>query len=262
MSLYYDDLYIRYFGIEKIIELFKRKFYWSNIDTDVQDYIKTCPICQGKAVNTYKPYRKLNPLPVPLRPWKHISMDWITGLPASETRNGQVFDAILIMVDRFSRIALFLACQTTMDAAEFAETIYREVDMRFGPPSNIVSDRDSRITNGFWKEVYQHAKIKRRLSTAFHPQTDGLTKALNKVVENYLRAYTNLEQRDWATLLYTAAFAYNNTFNHTLKMTPFKCVYGYDPKLHIDIGDDVPKEEISLAKERVQKLKELRQEFQ
>ena len=145
-----------------------------------------------------------------------------------------------------------------MDAAEFAETIYREVDMRFGSLSSIVNDWDSKITNGFWKEVYQYIKIKRRLSTAFHPQTDGLIETLNKVVENYLKAYINLEQRDWATLLYTAAFAYNNTFNYTLKMTSFKYVYGYDLELYMDVGDDVPKEEIPLVKERVQKLKELR----
>ena len=77
-----------------------------------------------------------------------------------------------------------------------------------------------------------------------------------------MRVYTNLEQRDWATLLYTAAFAYNNTFNYTLKIIFFKCIYGYDPKLYMDVGDDVFKREIPLAKERVQKLKELCQEFQ
>ena len=63
-------------------------------------------------------------------------------------------------------------------------------------------------------------------------------------------------------MLYTATFAYNNTLNHTLKITPFKCIYRYDPKLYIDVGDDVPKREIPLAKERIQKLKELYQEFQ
>ena len=123
------------------------------MDTDVQDYVKTCPICQGKAISTHKPYGKLHPLPVPTRPWRDISVDWITGLPVSKTKEGQVYDAILTVVDRFSRMALFLPCKTSIDAAEFAEMIYREVEMRFEPFLNIVNDRDFRITNNFWKEV-------------------------------------------------------------------------------------------------------------
>ena len=83
-----------------------------------------------------------------------------------------------------------------MDTTEFTETVYKEVEIRFGPFTNIISDRDSRITSRFWKEVYQHTKIKHRLSTTFHIQTDGFIEAINKLIENYLRAYANLEQRN------------------------------------------------------------------
>ncbi len=76
-------------------------------------------------------------------------MDWITSLPALETRNGQVFDVIFTMVNRFNRIVLFLTYQTIIDATKFIEMIYRKIDIRFSPPSNIVNDRDSRITNRF-----------------------------------------------------------------------------------------------------------------
>ena len=77
-----------------------------------------------------------------------------------------------------------------------------------------------------------------------------------------MQVYTNLEQQNWATLLQTAEFGYNNSFNHSLKMTPFKYIYRYDPKLHIDIGDAVSKEEIPSAKERVETFKELHQKLQ
>lgn len=147
-----------------------------------------------------------------------------------------------------------------MDAAEFAETMYAEIEMCFGPPTSIVSDRDSKITSQFWAEVYLFSMIKRRLSTAFYPQTDGQTEALNKAVDNYLRAYTNLEQKNWAKLLSTAAFAYNNSYNHFLKRTPFRCMYGYDPELRIDVEDDVPEGGILSAKDRVSRLQALRKE--
>ena len=100
--------------------------------------------------------------------------------------------------------------------------------------------------------------MKRRLSTAFHPQTDGQTEILNKIVENYLRAFTNLEQMNWAKLLGPAAFAYNNSYNHTLKTTPFRVLYGYDPDFHVDIANNVPEGRVPAAKDRIQKLHELR----
>lgn len=261
MRLYHDDEHAGHWGVEKTLELLKRKFQWKGMKEDVEDYVRTCPVCQGNSVSNHKPYGKLSPLPRPSRPWKDISLDWITGLPPSRKGN-DVYDAILTIVDRFTKMAIFLPCKSTMDAAEFAEAFYREVEMRFGPPSSIVSDRDSRITSKFWAEVCLHAIIKRRLSTAFHPQTDGQTEVLNKAIENYLRAFTNLEQMNWANLLPTAAFAYNNSYNHSLQMTPFRCMYGYDPEIRIDVADDVPEGKIPSARDRVKQLHDLREQLQ
>jgi hypothetical protein len=261
MSLYHDDEHAGHWGVEKTLELLRRKLWWPTQKKDVEEYVKTCPVCQGKAIARHKPYGELQPLPRPTRPWKDIAVDWITGLPESITTKGK-FDSILVIVDRYSRMALFLPCTRDMDAAEFAETIYAEVEMRFGTPSSIVSDRDTRITSQFWKEVCYYGKIKRRLSTSFHPQTDGQTEALNNALENYLRAYIGTDPHSWAKLLPTAEFAYNNSYNHSLKTTPFKCVYGYDPEVRIDVADDVPEGGIPSAKERVQKLQDLRKQLE
>jgi hypothetical protein len=76
------------------------------------------------------------------------------------------------------------------------------------------------------------------MSTAFHPQTDGQTEILNRILENYLRAYTSLEQMNWAKLLPAAEFAYNNSRNSTTKISPFKALYGYDPELRFDVADN------------------------
>jgi hypothetical protein len=100
--------------------------------------------------------------------------------------------------------------------------------------------------------------VKRKLSTAFHPKTDGQLEILNKIVENYLRAFTNLEQMNWAKLLPTAIYAYNNSLNHILKMTPFKAMYGYDPDFHIDVEGDVTGR-APAALDRVNKLEGLTQ---
>ena len=74
-------------------------------------------------------------------------------------------------------------------AADFAELFFERIECVFGTPRSVVSDHDSRITSDFWREVCQYKVIKRRMSTAYHPQTDGQTEVLNRIVEDYLRYY-------------------------------------------------------------------------
>ncbi len=99
------------------------------------------------------------------------------------------------------------------------------------------------------------------MSTAFYLQTDGQTKILNQIVKNYLRAFTNLEDIDQANLLLTAAFAYNNSYNYTLKTTLFRVIYRYNPDFYIDVADNVSQERVLAAKERILKLQELREKL-
>ena len=260
VRLHHDEQSAGHWGVQKTLELLQRKFKWEGMQQDVEEYVQTCSVCQGNAAPKHKPYGQLSPLPQPSRPWKEISMDFITQLPVSMVGACE-YNAILTIVDRYTKMAIFLPVQDTIDAAEMAELLHREVELRYGCPSGIVSDRDSKITSKLWAEICHYSFIKRRMSTAFHPQTDGQTESLNRIVEGYLRAFTSLEQMDWAKLLPTAAFAYNNSMNHTLRISPFKALYGYDPEFHVDIADDVPEGEIPAAKDRVRKLHELRQDL-
>ena len=96
------------------------------------------------------------------------------------------------------------------------------------------------------------------MSTAFHPQTDGQTEILNQILENYLRAYTSLEQMNWAKLLRSAEFTYNNSWSSTTKTTPFMALYGYNLELRFDIEDTATKGETPAAHDRILRLQELR----
>ena len=96
------------------------------------------------------------------------------------------------------------------------------------------------------------------MSTAFHPQTDGQTEILNRILENYLRAYTNLEQMNWAKLLPSAEYTYNNSRSSSTQITPFMALYGYNPELRFDIEDNINQGEVPAAHNRILHLKELR----
>src|SRR6266496_6004452 len=96
------------------------------------------------------------------------------------------------------------------------------------------------------------------MSTAFHLQTDGQTEILNRIFENYLRAYISLEQINWAKLLPSAEFAYNNSRSSSTKITPFIALYSYNPELRFDVGDTVTPGEAPAARDRVVRLQDLR----
>jgi len=144
---------------------------------------------------------------------------------------------------------------------DFAELFFEHVECRFGTPRSIVTDRDSRITSDFWREVCEIRIIKRRLSTAYHPQTDGQNEALNQIIEDYLRAYTSDNQTAWARLLPLAQFAYNNSRNHITGINPIRLLYGFDCEIRVDVADNVTERRIPAAKDRIETLYQLRREL-
>src|SRR5438045_3229046 len=264
LEVYHDCPSGGHWGRDKTLELIQRHFTWDGITDDVCAYVATCPICQGKAIHRHKPYGKLKPLPIPTDMWnspfKEISLDWITGLPPS-IKNGQKYNSILTIVCRVTKYALFIPTQDDANAADFAELFFEHVKCHFGTPRSIVTDCDSCITLDFWRKVCEMKIIKRRLSTAYHPQTDGQSEALNWIIEDYLRAYSSDEQTVWAKLLPLAQFAYNNSRNHTTGMSPNRLLHGFDCDLRIDVADNVSERRIPAAKDRIEKLHQLRQEL-
>ena len=261
LKRYHDDPYAGHFGALRTTELLKRRYHWPSMGDDVATYVKSCDICQKAKVKRHKPYGEMQPLPKPTRPWEEIAMDFMSGVPLSK-RGEVVYDAILVIVDRYSKMALYFPVQKTIKAAEVADILIDSIFTRFGFPKGIVSDRDPRFTSEFWSELCYYAKVKRRLSTAFHPQTDGQTERQNQTLQEYLRAFCSLTQRDWAARLPIAEFAFNNAFRSDLDATPFRVVLGYDPPSYFDAGDSVEKGRVPAAKERIQRIHELRKDLQ
>ncbi|KAJ1576417.1 hypothetical protein NDA14_003096 [Ustilago hordei] len=105
----------------------------------------------------------------------------------------------------------------------------------FGYPDHMVSDRGRQFISGAWKAFADQMGMKHSLSTAYHPQMDGQTERVNQVVEQYLHMYCNYEQNNWAGLLDTAAFVYNNTIHNSIGVSPFFACYRWNPKAHPDI---------------------------
>jgi transposase InsO family protein len=142
-------------------------------------------------------------------------MDFITDLPWSRMGDKK-YNAILVVVDRFTLMAHYFPTTTNITATELADLFWSKISRYYGDIESIVSDRGPIFTSSFWANFCHHLGIKRRLSTAFHPQTDGQTERQNQTLEQYLRIYSNYEQDDWASLLVAAEWAYNSSYNATI----------------------------------------------
>ena len=118
-----------------------------------------------------------------------------------------------------------------INAPGLAEVIIDVVVQHHGLPDSIITDRGSLFTSKFWSSLCYFLGIKRRLSIAFHPQTDGQTERQNNTIEAYLQAFVNFKQNDWAKFLPMAKFAYNNAKNASTGYTPFELNYGYHPRV-------------------------------
>ncbi len=161
-----------------------------NMYKQVEAYCTFCLICQGVRVIRGKQPGQLQPLPISKNAWDVFSMGFIIGLPESVTYGGR-YNAILVVVDKLSKMCHYIPCCSDMTAGELAEVITRDVIRLHGVPSAIISDRGSLLTSRVWANLMYSFRIKRRLSTAFHPQTGRQTERQISVLEQYLRSYIN-----------------------------------------------------------------------
>lgn len=105
-----------------------------------------------------------------------------------------------------------------------------------GLPNSVITDRGFVFTSKFYSSLCYALKIKQKLSTAFHPQTDGQTERQNSSMKQYLRAFVNYEQDNWVPLLPMAEFAYNNSVNAFTEISPFEVVLEYSPRMTFEMG--------------------------
>jgi len=225
MESEHDTKVAGHMGQDKTIELIRRNFWWPKMNERIIDFVKSCPKCQQNKASRHQPYGLSSPLELPYAPWQSIAMDFITELPESEG-----CDQLWVVIDRFTKMAHFLPLQKEGKmAADLAVVFAREIWKFHGLPTDIVSDRDSHVTSEIWKGFLRLSGIRLRMSTAFHPQTNGQTEWLNQTIEAYLRAFVTKEQDDWVRLLPMAEFAYNNSVTTGNGMSPFYANYGFHP---------------------------------
>ena len=221
-------------GHNRMVRLLSARFHLKNLAQGVAKYLKNCPVCCELARHTGPP-PLLCPLPVPDSPWRDISVDFVRPLPTSDG-----FNMIMVVVDRLTKMRHYIHCTAKeADSGTLAPAMARlfldHVFRLHGLPDTIVSDHGWQFISAFWEHLTSSLGIKRKLSTAYHPQTDGQTERANEDLENYLRRYVSWKQDHWACWLSVAEFAANSAPSATTGISPFHAVYGYEPRIDFDI---------------------------
>ena len=219
-----------HFGVAKTLGILHDHFFWPHMKRDVERICEKCITCK-QAKSKLKPHGLYTPLPIPSEPWTDISMDFVLGLP--RTKRGR--DSVFVVVDRFSKMAHFIACHKTDDASHIADLFFKEIVRLHGMPRTIVSDRDAKFLSYFWKTLWGKLGTKLLFSTTCHPQTDGQTEVVNRTLSSLLRAIIKKNLKTWEDCLPHVEFAYNISIHSATKFSPFEIVYGFNPLSPLDL---------------------------
>ncbi|WVZ69566.1 hypothetical protein U9M48_018337 [Paspalum notatum var. saurae] len=209
-------------GSEKMYQDPKQKFWWYGMKREVAEYVALCDVCREGESRASKARRIVTAAQDSEWKWEEIGMDFIVSLP--RTQSG--FDSIWVVVDRLTKVAHFIPVKTTYSGAKLAELYMSVIVCLHGVPKKIVSDRGTQFTSHFWKRLHESMGTKLNFSSAYHPQTDGQTERANQILEDMLRACAIQYGTSWDKSLPYAEFSYNNSYQASIKMSPFQALYG------------------------------------
>jgi len=216
-------------GRARTYALLSREYYWKGMSSFVRRWVRNCYTCRRTKSFRIGYQGHLQPLPVPQKAWLDISMDFIVGLPESEG-----FDAIWVVVDRLTKMRHYIPCHSTDGSEELARLFVKYIARYHGLPETIVSDRGPQFISDFWKHITARWKTSARLSTAYHPETDGQTERINAILEDHLRSYVAYLQDDWVEWLPLAEFSANSLPSETTGVSPFFANYGFNPRIGVE----------------------------
>lgn len=220
-----------HFGMDKTYFSIRQQYIWPHMKHHVEQYVKTCDLCQ-KSKTYHQKKLGIPQIPeLPLNPWENVTMDFCGPFP--KTKDGH--DMILVTICNLTRELVLIPCTSRETGASTACLFVKHVFRYKGLPKQINSDRGPQFIANFWKHVWLLLKTKVVLSSPYHPQSQALAERQNKIFLENLISFCNARQNNWDELLILYEFAYNNSIHEGLGDTPFFLNHGRVPRLPVTI---------------------------
>uniref|UniRef100_A0A8C6NUN6 Gypsy retrotransposon integrase-like protein 1 n=1 Tax=Nothobranchius furzeri TaxID=105023 RepID=A0A8C6NUN6_NOTFU len=213
-------------GVGRTVALIRRSFWWSSLYRDVKESGSACHACAQQKGTNQSPAGLLSPLPVPSRPWSHIALDFVCGLPLSHG-----FSVILTIVDRFSKACHLVPLKALPSSAVTAQLLIKHIFRLHGIPTEILSDRGPQFVSRIWKEFATALGARVALTSGFHPQTNGQCERMNQELGSKLRCVYATNPSTWSDHLAWVEYAHYSHVSSATGQSPFESSLGYKPSL-------------------------------
>ena len=221
-----------HFGFHGTLRKLASHYKWKGMAGDVKRYCKSCLTCQSNKAATAAPYGLLHPLPIPDKKWQYLTLDFVVELPP--TAGGH--DTILVVVEKLTKFVILLPTKKDATAVDIAHLFHASIMPFSAVPEYIISDRDPKFTSKFWSELFSALGSKLSMSTAFHPQSDGQTERMNRLMQQVLRCYAQKAPHTWVDHLPDVALAINSSVSSATGYSPYYLMFGVEPNLPHVLG--------------------------
>ncbi|GFX26664.1 transposon Tf2-6 polyprotein [Trichonephila clavipes] len=216
-------------GFAKTYDRIRKRFYWPGMYRNVVRYVMHCRECQRRKSVPQRPPGRLVPIPPAIAPFHRIGIDLLGRFPKSAHGNKW----IIVCTDYSTRYAITKALPTA-EVDEIAKFLLEEIVLRHGAPRVIITDRGAVFRSRLISSLVDLCNIDHRFTTAYHPQTNGLTERFNKTLADMLSMYVDVEQKNWDEILPFVTFAYNTAKQETTGFTPFYLLHGREAETTLD----------------------------
>ncbi|KAA3480313.1 Transposon Ty3-G Gag-Pol polyprotein [Gossypium australe] len=214
------------FSVSRVTKMYnnlKKWHWWPSMKKDISEFVSRCLIFQQVKAKNQVPSGLLQPIMTPQWKWDQIAIDFVTGLPLTPKKK----DSVWVVVDRLTNSAHFIPVRIDYSLDKLAIYYVSKIVRLHRVPLSIISDRDLRFTSRFWKKLEEALGTKLSFNTAFHLQTDGQPERVIQILEDMLRCCVLEIQGNWEKYLPLVEFAYNNSFQSSLKIAPYEALYGH-----------------------------------
>lgn len=225
----HDEPASGHLGFTRTLDRVRKSYYWPKLAECVKRYVQACRECQRRKSPAVKPAGLLNPIDPPGKPFDQVGMDLLGPFPLSSSGNRW----IIVATDYLTRYAETKALPRGT-ASEVAQFFIQGIVLRHGAPSHVITDRGKAFTAQLIEDVFKLSCTTHRRTTAYHPQTNGLTERLNKTMTDMLSMYVDVQHKTWDEILPYVTFAYNTATQETTRFTPFYLVYGREAQTMLD----------------------------
>jgi transposase InsO family protein len=233
LTYYHNDKWSGHRAGRPTYNRLRQQFYWHGMLKQVEEFVTTCDTCHRSKSRSAAPYGLLESPRLPNGPGEQISIDFIMDL-AQDPISGH--DAILVVVDRFTKLVTLIPTNTSVTGQGTAELLYTFIFTKRGYPFNIIMDRDPRFRGRWFTDFCHYSGIKASMSSGNHPETDGSTERMIRTFEEAVRSFIDYTQVNLWAMLPDFEFALNDYVNPVTGVTAFYAFYGYNPLRPVEIG--------------------------